>query len=60
MPVHENEEYQAAILAKEAKRVLSLLYTRDTKNIKWHENSKCSNPHYHIQYIKDVQYKAST
>ena len=31
MQVRKNEEDQAISLAKEAKRVLSLLHTRDTK-----------------------------
>ena len=39
MQVHENEEYQAIILAKESKHVLFLLHTRDTKNNKRKENS---------------------
>ena len=34
MQVHENEEGQAVSLAKDAKRVPSLLRTRDTKNNK--------------------------
>ena len=34
MQVHENEEYQAVSFAKEAKRALSLLHTRDRKNNK--------------------------
>ena len=34
MKVHENEEYQSIILAKEAKRVLLLLHTRDKNNRK--------------------------
>ena len=35
MQVHENEEYQYLILAKEAKCVLSLIHTRDTNNNKF-------------------------
>ena len=34
MQVHENEEDQYVSLAKESKRVLSLIHTRDTKNNK--------------------------
>ena len=34
MHIYENEEDQAVSLAKEAKRVLSLLHIRDTKNNK--------------------------
>ena len=35
MQVHEDEEDQAMILSEEAKRVLSLLHTRYTKNKEW-------------------------
>ena len=57
MHVHENEEDQAAILSKEAKRVLLLIHTRDTKNKKQQENTKISNRNYHTQGIKYVQHK---
>ena len=60
MQVHENEEVQAVSLAKEDICVLLLLHTIDTNNNKWKENSKFSNRHYHIKYIKDVQHKMST
>ena len=52
MQVHENEEGQAIILAKEAKSVLSLIHTRDTKN-----NENISNRHYHIQNINNTKNK---
>ena len=57
MQVHENQEYQVLILAKEAKRVLSLLHTRDKKNNKQQLKGKFSNHHYHIQDVKYVQHK---
>ena len=60
MQVHENEEDQDVSSSKEAKCVLSLLHTRDTKYKKQQQNSTFSNRHYHIQHIKDVQNKYST
>ena len=50
MQVHESGEDQAVSLTKEAKRILSLLHTRDKKTKK-QENGKFSNHHYHIQDI---------
>ena len=38
MQVHENEEYQAVNLAKQAKHVLSLISTGDKNNNKQQEN----------------------
>ena len=52
MQVHENEEGQAIILAKEAKSVSSLIHTRDTKN-----NAKFFMGHYHIQNINNTKNK---
>ena len=57
MQVCENEEDQAVSLEKGAKRVLSLLHNKDTKNIKLKEHAKISNRRYQIQDIKDVQHK---
>ena len=57
MQVHENEEYQAVSFAKEAKRALSFLRTRDRKNNKQQGNSKFYNRHHHIQNRKYVQNK---
>ena len=57
MKVNENEEDQAASLAKESKRDLSLIHIRYTKNNKHQENAKFSNLNYHIQDIKYVQHK---
>ena len=58
MQVNEHEEYKSISLAKESKRVLSLIHTRDTNSNKLQDNTKFSNCHYHIQYINDVQHKS--
>ena len=42
MQVHENEYNQPVILAKQAKRVISLLHTRDKNRNKIQEMPKCS------------------
>ena len=55
--VHKNEEDQTVSLEKDAKHVLSLIITRDTKKNEQQGNAKFSYRHYHIQDIKYVPHK---